>query len=97
MSIKHRKISTIPDVPNADLVRPSDWNEEHVVDDGSLTIAKTDGLQQELDNKMPANTQIESIALANAQNAEMLEFDAATETWRATNSPQSLTIDGGNF
>ena len=29
--IKHSKVSTIPDTDDTSLVRPSDWNADHVV------------------------------------------------------------------
>jgi hypothetical protein len=38
MSIRHAKVSAIGDGANADLVRPSDWNAEHV---GLKTVLKT--------------------------------------------------------
>jgi hypothetical protein len=38
MSIRHAKVSAIEDGANADLVRPSDWNADHV---GLKTVRKT--------------------------------------------------------
>jgi hypothetical protein len=40
MPIKHSFVSAIPDGPDDTLVRPSDWNAEHVVD-GTLTMDAT--------------------------------------------------------
>lgn len=53
MALKHSKNSTQADGADATLVRPSDWNADHVVDDGTFTIAKTIGLQTALDGKAP--------------------------------------------
>ena len=40
MAVKHLKVSTILDGVNNDLVRPSDWNAEHTVEDNTVTDAK---------------------------------------------------------
>ena len=50
MGIKHSKVATAPDEAGAE-VNKTEWNADHVVDDGSLTIAKTTGLQTALDGK----------------------------------------------
>ena len=31
ITVKHNKVSTIPDDANTDLVRPSDWNADHTL------------------------------------------------------------------
>lgn len=51
MAIKHTFASSKADGADTSLVRPSDWNADHTVEDGSLTIAKTSGLQDALDAK----------------------------------------------
>lgn len=38
MRVSHAKVSSKPDKSDATLVRPSDWNAEHVVDTGNLVI-----------------------------------------------------------
>ena len=38
ITVKHSKVSTIPDDTNTDLVRPSDWNADHVLT-GTVPIA----------------------------------------------------------
>jgi hypothetical protein len=81
MAITHSKVSAIADGADTSLVRPSDWNANHVVADGSLTIAATSGLQAALDAKsatshdhtgtyQPLDTQLTDLAgLAYAGNA----------------------------
>lgn len=49
MAIRHKKVSTVPDIGDPNLVQPSDWNDEHDVVDGALTIEKTAQLREELD------------------------------------------------
>jgi hypothetical protein len=80
MAITHSKVSAIADGADTSLVRPSDWNDDHVVADGSLTIAATSGLQAALDAKsatshdhtgtyQPLDTQLTDLAgLAYAGN-----------------------------
>lgn len=38
ITVKHSKVSTIPDTDNTDLVRPSDWNADHVLT-GTIPVA----------------------------------------------------------
>jgi len=40
MTIRHSKVSAVPDGANADLVRPSDWNDDHVIADGYTFLRK---------------------------------------------------------
>jgi hypothetical protein len=40
MTIRHSKVSAVPDDANADLVRPSDWNDDHVIADGYTFLRK---------------------------------------------------------
>jgi len=37
MSVKHSKISTIPDGVDPNLLEGSDWNAAHVIEDGTIT------------------------------------------------------------
>jgi microcystin-dependent protein len=39
MAVKHQFVSEIADGPDDTLVRPSDWNAEHVIEDGTITQA----------------------------------------------------------
>lgn len=50
MGIKHSYQSATADNPDKE-VSSSEWNADHTVDDGALTIAKTSGLQTALDGK----------------------------------------------
>ena len=38
INVKHSKVSTIPDGDDASLIRPSDWNDDHVLD-GTVPVA----------------------------------------------------------
>lgn len=40
MAIKHTFVSAIPDGADATLVRPSNWNADHGIDDATITLAK---------------------------------------------------------
>lgn len=42
MAIKHSKVSTIPDGPNANLIRPSDWNAAHTLENATVQSAHLD-------------------------------------------------------
>ena len=42
ISIKHTKVSTIPDGADTDLVRPSDWNSEHTISGVAASGANSD-------------------------------------------------------
>jgi hypothetical protein len=52
--IKHSMVSGIVDDGDASKVGPNAWNADHVIDDGTLTVAKTSGLQAALDAKSAA-------------------------------------------
>ena len=48
MVIKHSTVATSPDEEGAE-VNKTEWNDDHVIDDGTLSIAKTTGLQAAID------------------------------------------------
>ena len=50
MAVTHSTVATSVDEAGAE-VNKTEWNDDHVVDDGSFTIAKTTGLQTALDAK----------------------------------------------
>ena len=50
MAIKHSTVATSPDEEGAE-VNKTEWNDDHVIDDYTLSIAKTSGLQAILDVK----------------------------------------------
>ena len=70
MGIKHSKVATAPDEAGAE-VNKTEWNADHVVDDGSLTIAKTTGLQTALDGKQDVNKP-ECISIALGDESTVL-------------------------
>jgi len=44
MAVKHRFISALPDSPNAGLIRPSNWNDTHDIEPGTIGATElTDG------------------------------------------------------
>ena len=52
MAIKHTKVVTVPD-DGTSPVGSDEWNDNHTIDDSTLSIAKTTGLQAALDLKAP--------------------------------------------
>lgn len=52
MAIKHAKTAGNPETPR---LNDTDWNDDHTIDDGTLSIAKTSGLQAALDAKADAS------------------------------------------
>jgi len=50
MAIKHTKVVTVPD-DGTSPVGTDEWNDNHTIDDSTLSIAKTTGLQSALDLK----------------------------------------------
>jgi len=55
MVIKHSTVATSPDEEGAE-VNKTEWNDDHVIDDGTLSIAKTTGLQAAIDAKQATIT-----------------------------------------
>lgn len=54
MAVKHSKTIAVSDDGDTSRAQPSDWNADHVIDDGSFSIAKTTGLQTALNARPPA-------------------------------------------
>ncbi len=52
MAITHSTVATATDEVGAE-VNKAEWNDDHVIDDGTLSIAKTTGLQTALNLKSP--------------------------------------------
>lgn len=50
MVIRHSTVATATDEAGAE-VNKAEWNDDHVIDDSTLSIAKTSGLQAALDAK----------------------------------------------
>lgn len=78
LTIKHTKVSTIPDGADTSLVRPSDWNADHALT-GVADIAQggTGGTtaQQALNNLLPAQT---------GQSGKVLGTDGTNPAWVAS-------------
>jgi hypothetical protein len=55
MAITHSTVATSADEAGAE-VNKSEWNDDHVIDDGTLSIAKTTGLQAAIDAKQATIT-----------------------------------------
>ena len=55
MAITHSTVATSADEAGAE-VNKTEWNDDHVIDDGTLSIAKTTGLQTAIDGKQATIT-----------------------------------------
>ena len=55
MVIKHSTVATAVDEVGAE-INKAEWNDDHVIDDSTLSIAKTSGLQTALDAKQATIT-----------------------------------------
>jgi len=55
MAITHSTVATAADEAGAE-VNKTEWNDDHVIDDGTLSIAKTTGLQAAIDAKQATIT-----------------------------------------
>jgi hypothetical protein len=87
VAITHTKVSALADDADTSLVRPSDWNAEHVVADGSLSIAKTTGLQAALDAAAaPAgsDTQIQYNNAGALGASAAVTFEVEDDDWGST-------------
>jgi hypothetical protein len=70
VAVKHALVLAIADDATPGIAHPSNWNDNHVVDDGSFTIAKTAGLQAALDSKLTsASTTAFSLTLLDDPDA----------------------------
>jgi hypothetical protein len=85
MVIKHSTVATSPDEEGAE-VNKTEWNDDHVIDDGTLSIAKTTGLQAAIDAKQATITDGDlTIARTNG-------LQAAIDAKQATITDGDLTI-----
>jgi hypothetical protein len=55
MVIRHSTVATATDEAGAE-VNKAEWNDDHVIDDSTLSIAKTSGLQAAIDSKQATIT-----------------------------------------
>jgi len=85
MAITHSTVATSADEAGAE-VNKTEWNDDHVIDDGTLSIAKTSGLQAAIDGKQATITDGDlTIARTNG-------LQAAIDAKQATITDGDLTI-----
>jgi hypothetical protein len=85
ITVKHSKVSTIPDDADTSLVRPSDWNADHtltgtvpVANGGTGASTANDGLNALL----PSQT---------SNNGKVLTTDGTNATWVASSGSGTVT------
>lgn len=94
--IRHRFNCVISDDPaatTAGKVTPSKWNEEHEIDDDTLSIAKTSGLQSALDGKAASSHTHAASEITDFSTAA----DARIAAQKAQNSGLATLDSGGKI
>jgi hypothetical protein len=94
MVIKHSTVATATDEAGAE-VNKAEWNDDHVIDDSTLSIAKTSGLQAALDAKATItqlNTKQATITDGDLTIARTNGLQAAIDAKQATITDGDLTI-----
>tara|TARA_R110002167_G_scaffold3558_4_gene17215 strand:+ start:169 stop:657 length:489 start_codon:yes stop_codon:yes gene_type:complete len=94
MVIKHSTVATATDEAGAE-VNKAEWNDDHVIDDSTLSIAKTSGLQAALDAKATVtqlNTKQATITDGDLTIARTTGLQAAIDAKQATITDGDLTI-----
>jgi hypothetical protein len=91
MAVKHNTVATAVDEEGAE-VNKAEWNDDHVVDDGSFTIAKTTGLQTAIDGKID-DSQVLTDVPSGAVFTDTV-YTHPSHTGDVTGSG-ALTISGG--
>ena len=104
--IKHTKVSTIPDGPDTDLIRPSDWNDDHVIDIDTSDVPDTankryvtDAEKTKLTNLSGTNTgdqtSIVGITGTKAQfDTAVTDGNFAYQSDLASYVPTTTTVNG---
>ena len=85
MVIKHSTVATAVDEVGAE-INKAEWNDDHVIDDSTLSIAKTSGLQTALDAKQA------TITNGDLTIARTTGLQTAIDAKQATITNGSLTI-----
>lgn len=96
MAVKHAFNSAIADEAATGRVKPSHWNSDHVVDDGTFTIAKTAGLQAALDAKLATSaTTVFSLSLLDDADAAIARGTLGLGTASTLNVPATGNAAAG--
>ncbi len=61
-NVKHKKVSSKADDPDADLIRPSNWNEEHL---GAVEVLDRDTVQVQVENTVTETSVYSHLVPAN--------------------------------
>jgi hypothetical protein len=94
MVIRHSTVATATDEAGAE-VNKAEWNDDHVIEDSTLSIAKTSGLQAALDAKATVtqlNTKQATITDGDLTIARTNGLQAAIDGKQATITNGDLTI-----
>jgi len=90
ITVKHTKVSTIPDGDDSSLIRPSDWNDDHVltgtipVDNGGTGVAtltgyvKGNGTANMTASATIPNTDVTGLGTMSTQNANAVAITGGT-------------------
>lgn len=89
MGIRHSTVATAADEAGAE-VNKAEWNDDHIIDDGSLSIAKTSGLQAALDGKQA------TIGDGDLTIARTDGLQAALDGKSEANRPESIIVAAGD-
>ena len=89
MAITHSTVATSADETGAE-VNKSEWNDDHIIDDGSFTIAKTTGLQSALDGKQ-ATIGDDDLTIARTTGLQ-----SALDGKSIANRPESFIVAAGD-
>jgi hypothetical protein len=80
ITVKHSKVSTIPDDADTSLVRPSDWNADHTLT-GTIPVANggtgADNTTTAINNLLPSQT---------GNSGKVLSTDGTNTTWSTNGS-----------
>jgi hypothetical protein len=89
MAITHSTVATAADEEGAE-INKSEWNDDHIVSDGSFTIAKTTGLQTAIDGKQA------TIGDGDLTIARTTGLQTALDGKSILNRPESIIVAAGD-
>jgi len=90
MAITHSTVATSADEAGAE-VNKSEWNDDHVIDDSTLSIAKTTGLQTAIDGKQATITDGD-LTIARTTGLQTA-LDAKATVTALNTRPPALIVD----